>query len=173
MTLPLFDLGIQGSAKFSDCGTFRYNLERSNLGGSRTALVCMVNPSKAGAVLSDMTVTKLIGFSEPLDLARFIVVNAAALISTDPAELEPQATITSSASAKASSMCLSLSGPIGSAAVLSIELLAKRFPDRRQRVLVLLRSRGHELMCWGTTAGGHPKHPSRIPYSTQLVRFAA
>jgi hypothetical protein len=165
--------GIQGAAKFSDCGTYRYTLERSNLGGTRTALVCMVNPSKAGAVVSDMTVTKLIGFSVPLDLARFIAVNAAALVSTDPAELSEAADPIGPDNDQHIALALAEVDDVIVAWGASIDLLARRFPGRRRQVLGLLRSRGHKLMCWGTTAGGHPRHPSRIPYSTQLVRFEA
>jgi len=171
MTLPMFDPGIQGAAKFSDCGLYRYTLERSNLGGTRTALMCMVNPSKAGAVINDMTVTKLIGFSVPLDLARFIVVNPAALISTDPAGLCEAEDPIGPENDKHIELALAEVDDVIVAWGASIELLTRRFPGRRGQVLELLRSRGHKLLCWGTTAGGHPRHPSRIPYSTQLVRF--
>src|SRR5690349_4646743 len=171
MTLPLFDNGcISGAATFSDCGTYRYDLERSGLGGRLTALVCMLNPSKAGAVVSDMTVTKLIGFAGPLDLARFIVVNAAAMISTDPNELSAAADPIGPDNDKHIERALAQADLVIAAWGGGIELLDRA---RREHVLKLLRSRGHELMCFGTTGGGHPKHPSRLAYSTPLVRFAA
>ncbi len=169
MTLSLFDIGgIRGDATFSECGMYRYDLERSNIGGELTAVVCMLNPSKAGAVVGDMTVTKLIGFAGPLNLARFIVVNAAALISTDPNELSTADDPIGPKNDEHIELALAQADLVIVAWGGGIELLAKA---RREHVLALLRSRGHELMCFGTTQDGHPKHPSRLAYSTPLVRF--
>jgi hypothetical protein len=163
--------GVLGTAVFSECGRYRYRLERFNLPGRRTAVICMLNPSKAGADVGDHTIAKLIGFAGPLDIGRWIVVNPAALISTDPKGL------------------LAADDPIGpdndahiieavceaDIAVVAwgngVELLARAYPERVEHVLGLLRGEDRGLQCWGKTTKGHPCHPLRLAYTTPLEPF--
>lgn len=43
--------------------------------------------------------------------------------------------------------------------------------DRDRHVLDLLRRKGRELWCFGRAAGGCPRHPQMLAYSTPLVPF--
>lgn len=74
------------SAILSDCGTYRYRLERDGFGEGATAIV-MVNPSTADAEKDDQTIRKLRGFGERNGWGRIIVGNLFAYRATDVREL--------------------------------------------------------------------------------------
>jgi hypothetical protein len=160
-----------GSATFSPCGLYRYRLERRLPRGSRTMALVMLNPSKAGADEDDQTVTKVIRFSERIDVGRFIVVNAAALISTDPKGLARAADPIGpdndrhilEAAREADIVVVAWGGGVSN--------LRGKLATRPAQVLDLLRADGHELWCWGFTKDGHPRHPLMLRYSTSLERF--
>jgi hypothetical protein len=72
------------SAVISDCGIYRYRLER---GAGRTLSVIMVNPSTADAENDDPTIRKVLGFAERLLCERIVVGNKFAFRATDVNEL--------------------------------------------------------------------------------------
>lgn len=74
------------SAIISDCGRYRYRLERAGPGGGSTAVI-MVNPSTADAETDDHTIRKLRGFGERNAWGRIIVGNLFAYRATDVREL--------------------------------------------------------------------------------------
>lgn len=74
------------SAVISDCGRYRYWLERQCRGDGATAIV-MVNPSTADAEQDDATIRKLRGFGDRNWWGRLIVVNLFAWRATDVREL--------------------------------------------------------------------------------------
>lgn len=74
------------SAIISDCGKYRYWLERQCQGGGATAVI-MVNPSTADATENDATIRKLIGFGNRHQWGRLIVGNLFAYRATDVREL--------------------------------------------------------------------------------------
>lgn len=69
------DLLIQRSASLSDCGLYRYRLERSTGLAGKVAAGIMVNPSTADAVTDNHTIRKWNGFAERLGVSRFYVAN--------------------------------------------------------------------------------------------------
>lgn len=75
-----------GSAVISDCGRYRYRLERQSAGDGATAII-MVNPSTADATQDDATIRKLIGFGNRNQWGRLIVGNLFAYRATDVREL--------------------------------------------------------------------------------------
>jgi hypothetical protein len=160
-----------GSAVFSPCGRYRYRIERRLPCGGRTMALTMLNPSKAGAVKTDPTATKVIGFCERLDICRWIGTNAAALVSTDPKGLAfaddpigPDNDQNILEAAREADIVV-----VGWGA--GVSYLRGKLATRAAEVLDLLRADGHELWCWGYTKGGHPRHPLMLPYSTPLERF--
>jgi len=74
------------SAIISDCGLYRYWLERQTFSAGATAVI-MVNPSTADATLDDPTIRKLRGFGERYGWGRVIVGNLFAYRATDVREL--------------------------------------------------------------------------------------
>ena len=77
---------MQGMAIISDCGFYRYRLERV-WGDGPAATFCMLNPSTADAALDDPTIRRCIDFARREDCGRLIVVNLHAWRATKPAEL--------------------------------------------------------------------------------------
>ena len=70
------------SAVISDCGQYRYRLERNTVGGGATAVI-MVNPSTADATENDATIRKPIGFGQHHRWGRLLVGNLFAYRATD------------------------------------------------------------------------------------------
>ena len=85
------DLLIRRSVSLSDCGIYRYRLERSTgLAGKVTAGI-MVNPSTADALTDDHTIRKWNGFAARLGVSRFIIGNKFAFRATDIRQLREAA----------------------------------------------------------------------------------
>ena len=164
-------LFAQSSAVLSDCGRYRYRLERT-MSGRRTMVVCMLNPSTADASVDDPTIRKLLGFSSRLDVGRLIVVNLAALRSTNPKGLavaddpigpDNDRHITD-AFCGADLAVVAWGAGVG--------MLRPVGPSRVSKVLDLIGLANREPMCWGRTGDGHPRHPLMLAYSTPLESFA-
>ncbi|CAJ2900305.1 Uncharacterized protein conserved in bacteria [Burkholderia pseudomallei] len=75
------------SAIISQCGKFRYRLERDVQMDGLTFAYFGINPSTADATLDDATVRKWIGFTKVNGGRRFIVGNVSAYRATDVKEL--------------------------------------------------------------------------------------
>jgi hypothetical protein len=85
------DLTGNGRAILSDCGRYRYTLERAWAQIPRYVLWIMHNPSKADASIDDATVRRCRGFALSWGYTGILVANLYAYRSTDPFELWRQA----------------------------------------------------------------------------------
>ncbi|RUV57561.1 DUF1643 domain-containing protein [Mesorhizobium sp. M5C.F.Ca.IN.020.29.1.1] len=74
------------SAIFSECGKYRYRLER-HIGEGPPLGFILHNPSTAGATADDATSRRGIGFARDLGYGRLIFVNPWAWVATKPREL--------------------------------------------------------------------------------------
>lgn len=74
------------SAVISDCGRYRYRLDRAWATSDRVCWI-MLNPSTADANCDDPTLRRVLGFSQVLGFGKLVVVNLFAWRATDPAEL--------------------------------------------------------------------------------------
>lgn len=74
---------IKRGAVMSDCGDYRYWLERS-WGPSHPQVFVMLNPSTADANIDDRTIGRCVEFAKREGCGGIIVVNLFALRSTDP-----------------------------------------------------------------------------------------
>ena len=158
------------SAVISDCGSYRYRLDRDVdplLGGPVYAFFG-ANPSTADASLDDATVRKWRGFVSRWGGSRFIVGNVFAYRATDVRELA------------------TCDDPVGRANNDHLEKIADEadvlvpcwgnvtkvprglryhFP-----VLVsLLHASDKPVMCFGRSKAGDPLHPLMLGYDTPLV----
>lgn len=172
---------IHGSAEFSECGRHRHRLDRWWSDKPR-ALVCMCNPSTAGAEVNDPTIRRLIDLLRDRDgIGGFTVVNWCDFVATDPDQMalwrmalkhenDPDEVGLSQEN-------LSRIRRLAQAAPIRIvawgNLVAAE--DHTDRVLGALSIDGLlPLYAFGATAGGAPKHPmargkSRIPNDAPLI----
>ncbi len=155
------------SAVISDCGKYRYRLDRRTpvpIGDERQMLFIMLNPSTADAELDDPTIRKCRGFCERAYHGGFTVVNLFAYRATDPAELKKA------------------SDPIGPENMRHIMKAASEadtiicawgtkgsFGRQNEKVINALKE--NDLFALELTKDGHPKHPLYISYDKQPIRM--
>lgn len=79
---------IHGSAEFAEVNGWKLRMRLDRWWDDRPrALVCMANPSTAGADKNDPTIWQLLRLCELLDVGGFSVVNWEPYIATDPDDL--------------------------------------------------------------------------------------
>lgn len=170
------------SAIISDCGLYRYRLERELLGVGRaydaggaayatggTAAFIMVNPSTADAETDDATIRKVKGFASRLGAARIIVGNKFAFRATDikalrhcAAPVGPENDAHLEQIMRDADMHIVAWGPLG-------KLPPGRLRARWRAVAEIARKVGCTLQCLGTAQDGHPRHPLMLGYSATLA----
>lgn len=161
------------SAVLSDCGRYRYRLERDcGIRGGPVYAFFGINPSTADATEDDATVRKWNGFVKRWGGSRYIVGNVFAYRATDVREL-----------ARASD-------PVGRAnsdhlkdIVAEADILvpcwgnsSKVLPEMRSHLrwlLYKLHESGKPVMTFGATKGGDPMHPLMLGYDTPLAPLVA
>ena len=78
---------IRSDAVFSDCGRYRYSLERIWDLEKPILPWVLLNASSAGSVRNDPTVTRVIGFTRRWEFGGLRLVNAYAGVATKPRDL--------------------------------------------------------------------------------------
>lgn len=159
------------SAVISDCGLYRYRLDR-HVGAGRLVIAYLgVNGSTADGETDDHTVRKWTGFSRRIGAFRYIVGNAFGYRAKDvralaeaadpvgPMNDEYLVEIISEAD-----LIVPCWGRIGKA--------PKRLQGRFDAVLSMARASGKPIKCFGLTRCGSPVHPLTLSYDTPLVDFA-
>lgn len=160
------------SAVISDCGTYRYRLERHALSGGGAGAIAwiMVNPSTADATQDDATIRKVVGFSERAGAGWLIVGNKFAYRATDVKALR------SAKDPRGPENDAHLERIMRDAArvVVAWGPLAKLPPALRFRWRAVCRIAdqvGRELLCLGTAQDGQPRHPLMVAYDTPLIEW--
>jgi hypothetical protein len=157
---------LDGStARFSACGTYRYELARRWAHGPVVTWI-MLNPSTADASVNDPTIRRCIGFSRAWNFAGLAVVNLFAFRSTDPKALK------------------TVDDPVGPDnhaaihdAVVRSRLVvaawgAHEFVNGRAgEVRETIAEIGRPLLCLGKTKAGHPRHPLYVSTAQSLERL--
>ena len=78
---------VRSDAIFSDCGRYRYRLERIWDPEKLILPWVLLNASTAGSTRNDPTVTRVIGFTRRWGFGGFWLVNAYAAVATKPQDL--------------------------------------------------------------------------------------
>lgn len=158
MNLPQWS----GDAAISDCGTYRYLLQRNWDVRKQAVCFVMLNPSTADASQNDPTITRCMQRAITLGFGQMEVVNLFALRATDPRELRkhhapigPENDDVILGSAQVCEMVICAWGAHGT------------LFRRADRVLTMLRKAGVAPHALKLSKDGHPCHPLYLPYSLQ------
>jgi hypothetical protein len=149
-------------AIFSECRTWRYFLWR-RWDMALPVLICvLLNPSVAGEVENDHTVTKLIQFAHNWGFGGLDLYNIFAACSTDPKALYQ----TENPIGPDNNRWL-LTIPSGASVVCAWGRHGE-YRERGASVKRVFLVRDCELKCFGKCSNGEPTHPLYLPYSTEL-----
>jgi hypothetical protein len=152
--------GVTGTAQFSDDGRCRWNLKRTWDPRRGFVLYTGLNPSRAGADIDDMTVTKGIGFANVWGFGGTMHGNAYPFITPYPKNLSQ---CTAEEIEKNDQELLEMA----KAATLVV-LAWGAFPKFKERFWAVSRLLApFSPVCVGRTKGGYPQHISRIGYDTR------
>lgn len=161
------------SAIFSECGTYRYTLERAiSMTGQGTLLSIGVNSSTADAKVNDPTIRKDMGFAERWGFARLLKGNLFAYRATDVRELRhtnrPEGEFNDEYLLRMMKEADKIVVGWGALAKLPIGLRG------RWKAIPLLAKEagGKPLYCLGTALDGQPLHPLYIPYDRALEEWS-
>lgn len=162
------------SAVISECGTYRYLLERRNnfpyANGATSPFasgICvfiMLNPSTADASLDDPTIRRCVDFSCRWNHKEMWVVNLMAARATDPRLLNGFADPFGPRNDEYISMACNHT--FTRTVVAAWGANAREIPKHVASVCALVKK---PLMCLGVTKDGHPRHPLYVKADTQLV----
>lgn len=161
-----------GTATISECGRYRYSLERiTDVAGPNVAWL-MLNPSTADASKDDPTIRKVVGFSRRAGYGVALVVNLFAWRATDPRDVR-----TNLADAEGAFNCAAIMQAVAiSDAVVCAWGVQPWAREQAERVLWWLDEHPdgpRRLMCIDVAKGGAPVHPLMQPYSKGLRPFHA
>jgi hypothetical protein len=158
------------SAIISDCGTYRYRLERNvgGLHGGKTIAFVMVNPSTADAEADDATIRKVKGFTARMGGSRVIVGNLFAYRATDisalktaPDPVGPENNDHLRQILRDADTCVVAWG--------ALSKLPRSLRLRWYGFANMAQSLGVRLSCLGVAKDGHPLHPCMIGYERPVL----
>lgn len=165
-----------GGAIFSPCRTWRYMLWRrtknaySIVPNKGVLLFILVNPSVAGEIANDHTLSKAVGFGEKLGYGVVVICNPFAFVSQDIRNFE--------AKAKAG---FDVVGPDNNETLRywvdrSDEIIVGwskygKILNRGAVVLDMIRHNGKQAKALRINQDGSPAHPLMLPYSCVPINY--
>lgn len=164
------------SAIFSECGSYRYRLDR-RIGDGPPLGFILHNPSTAGADNDDPTSRRGIGFARDLGYGRLIFINPWARIATDPTDLwDAEDPIGPENDAHIRSVVAEVSkdGGIIVAAWGRISPPAAKRADARARITTLVRKieeDGGQLYALAVNKDRSPRHPLYVRGDAQPLSW--
>lgn len=152
------------SAIFSECGQYRYRLDRVIGDGPPLGFI-LHNPSTAGAISDDATSRRGIGYAKDRGFGRLIFINPWAKIATEPRNLwlaeDPVGPLNDGHIRDAVIEILKESGTLVAAWGRILPPAIKRAAARARiaAVLDLVERNGGKLFALGVNKDRSPKHP--------------
>lgn len=155
------DLFVNSSASISDCGSYRYRLDRRWSNGPTMGFI-MLNPSTADADKDDPTIRRCIGFAKREGCGALVVVNLFAFRATDPKNLPAKSD--------------EAEGPENAAHIMRAATVADRLvaawgsnkPEARF-IRFIFDHYGDRVLCLGKTKDGSPRHPLYVRGDAPLI----
>jgi hypothetical protein len=160
---------MTGGASFSDCGKYRYVLQR--WWGPATAPYALwigMNPSTADADVDDPTVRKELRMTKRMGVAGYIKCNVMDYRATSPKMLLKPGVIPCSDGNVET--IAALANPAAEV-ILCYGVLHPSLQRHADAVVEALSRTGRQIMCLGLTKDGHPIHPLYQRDDTALVPF--
>lgn len=160
-----------GEAIISDCGRYRYRLERPCIFGEETTAVIMVNPSTADAVQDDHTIRKLLRFRQMHQWGDLIVGNLFAFRATDVREL---ATAPDPVGPDNDYHLRTIIGEASRVVVAwgPTSKLPRALRERWRTITDIAQPLGKPLLSIGAPAkDGHPRHPLMLAYHEPILAW--
>ncbi|MEZ0169910.1 DUF1643 domain-containing protein [Microvirga sp. TS319] len=166
------DLFNASSAIISECGLYRYRLERGDRHGTKSVAFIMINPSTADAAQDDATIRKCRGFAQQHGFGHLIVGNLFAYRATDVKELRNAFDAVGPDNddhlwqiLRDADTVIVAWGPASK--------VPQSLRSRWDRVPAMAQLVGKPLHCLGVAKNGHPRHPLMTPYSMPLTPWKA
>lgn len=155
-------------AVFSDCGLYRYRLERDLGRDGKLLTVVMVNPSTADAENDDHTIRKVQEFARRAGYGRLIVGNLFALRSTD---IKGLAAVEDPRGGQANNRHLEAMISEADGVLFAwgaSDKIPKKWRGRWATVADIAERAGKQPLCLGVAKDGHPLHPLTLGYDRPL-----
>lgn len=166
------DLLLSSGAVISDCGTYRYRLDREVQTQGLVFAYFGVNGSTATAIQEDQTTMKWRGFTLRNGGRRYIAANPFAYRATDVRELAKAADPVGPENARYLREVISEADilvPCWGSRTKVPKHLRHHFADLK----TLLFKSGKPVKIFGLTSSGDPMHPLMLGYDTPLVNWCA
>lgn len=158
------------TAIISDCGTYRYRLDRHLGQPGPVVAILGVNSSTADGNIDDPTIRKDMGFGRRLGWSHIIKGNKFAFRSPDVKKLRlqvdpigPENDAYLEEIMREADIVVAAWGPLAK--------LPKPLRERWREVVKIADEVGRKLHCWGTALDGHPRHPLMLSYDTPLIEW--
>jgi hypothetical protein len=155
------------SAVISECGNYRYRLDRIWNPTLPPLSFGMLNPSTADAQRNDATIERCERRARSMGFGRLIVWNLFAYRSTSPAALLIQKDVIGPDNDRHIRSALRECKTNGGIVIVGWGSFAN-YLDRQHFVLSTASEFGLPLHCLGVTKSGQPRHPLYVGYSTPL-----
>jgi hypothetical protein len=153
------------TANISEDGLYRYSLAREWDYTLPAAVFVMLNPSTADEDVDDPTIRRCMGFALRDNYGGIVILNLYALRATNPKDLwlspDPVGPDNDTY----------LKAWLGGLEQAIVAWGANAKPDRVEAFRSMAEETGADLLCFGTTKSGAPKHPLYLRGDAQLERW--
>ena len=163
--------GVIGGASFSKCGCYRRALTRDWTDDKqvpRTILFIGMNPSVAGAEVSDPTCHRELSFARDWGYTRYFKGNVLDWRATSPRDIPPDPEL---ACSPANIPALIEMAESSETIVLAYGKLHQRFQPVVNKALQAVAATGKPMTCLGLNKDGSAKHPLYLRKDTPLIEF--
>lgn len=161
---------MSNEAIFSDCGCYRYRLERDLEQPGPVGAFIWVNPSQAGAAIDDPSSRKGIGFATRLGWSRYLLGNKFAWKATDIDDLRLAADPVRPDNDRHLEQIMR-DADVHVVGWGTLGKLPPRLRTRWKEIVRIADRVGCKLHCIGTCDDGHPRHPLMVSYDTPMTEW--
>ena len=163
--------GVIGGATFSECGRYRQALTRDwtpEGQAARAVLFIGMNPSVAGAEVSDPTCHRELMFARDWGFTRYLKGNMLDWRATSPKDIPPDP---DTACSPANIPALVDMATEAELVVMAYGKLHKRYQPIVHRIIGEMQTLSKPVNCLGLNKDGSAKHPLYLRKDTKLMTF--